>query len=50
MILLARGFDNTYAARLSGLIVDQAAQIVQVTIANNPSPTPSVTPSAVPCS
>jgi hypothetical protein len=43
-------FDNTYTALSSGLIMDQAAQIVQVTIANNPSPTPSVTPSAVPCS
>ncbi|HEY1429859.1 MAG TPA: hypothetical protein VGF18_09820 [Candidatus Tumulicola sp.] len=42
-------FDHTYAARSTGLIMDQAAQIVQVRIANNPSPTPSVTPSAAPC-
>jgi hypothetical protein len=43
-------FDDTFTALSSGVQIDPPAQIVQIQIANNPSPTPSVTPSAVPCS
>jgi hypothetical protein len=44
-------FDtNAIYALSSGLQIDPPAQIVSVEIANNPSPTPSVKPSAVPCS
>jgi hypothetical protein len=43
-------FDDTFTALSSGIQIDPPAQIVQIQIANNPSPTPSVTPSAVPCS
>jgi hypothetical protein len=46
-----RCFDtNPITAISNGRQVDPSAQIVSVEIANNPSPTPSVTPSAVPCS
>jgi hypothetical protein len=43
-------FDNPYTAYFTGQQLNPAAQITSVEIANNPSPTPSVTPSAVPCS
>jgi hypothetical protein len=39
-------FDNTFTALSSGLQIDPPAQIVQVEIANNPSPAPN----AAPCS
>jgi hypothetical protein len=42
-------FDETFPARSLGLQIDPPAQIVSVEIANNPSPTPSVTPSSQPC-
>jgi hypothetical protein len=42
-------FDNPYTALSLGNQIDPPAQIMSVEIANNPSPTPSVKPSAVPC-